>query len=142
MRKQLFSTLFMLVGMATTGCVPLPTSPSGNTTLTNGAEETMDTVSGYVISGGDLTPEGLFDAPRKFVYKVEMDNGSFVDVTYTAYPPSPFLDREGKKIRLNFHAGTLLIGDYLKAHGSYEPNTNTLIIAKEGDYIETYPEKP
>jgi hypothetical protein len=122
--------------MTTAGCVPFPTSPAGNTT------QNMDTISGYVISGGDLTPEGLLDAPRKFVYKVEMDNGSFVDVTYTAYPPGPVSEREGEKIRLNFHAGTILIGDYLKARGSYDPNTNTLIIAKEGDYIETYPEKP
>lgn len=105
------------------------------------------TISGYVVSGGDTTPQGLFDAPRKFVYKVKTANGSNLDVTYTAYPPSPVGDQERKKIRLSFHAGSVLIGDYLQARGSFVKSTNVLTVADEGDYIETSqksqpPEKP
>lgn len=105
------------------------------------------TISGYVVSGGDTTPQGLFDAPRKFVYKIKTDNGSNLDVTYTAYPPSPVGDQESKKIRLSFHAGSVLIGDYLQARGSFVKSTNVLTIADKGDYIETSqksppPEKP
>ncbi len=99
-------------------------------------------VSGYVVGGGDTTPEGLLDAPRTFVYEVKRDDGSLVHVAYTAYPPSPYGESEGDKIRLDLHAGTVLIGDYLEAHGTYDKSTNTLIVAEEGDYIETYPQKP
>ncbi len=102
----------------------------------------ITSIAGYVIGGGDTTPEGLFDVPRKFVYKIKTDDNSFINVSYTAYPPSPVGDIQKKKIRLNFHAGTILIGDYLKARGSYDKNTNTVIVASEGDYIETYTKKP
>lgn len=95
-------------------------------------------IEGYVVSGGDTTPEGLFDAPRKFVFKIKTDDNSIVDVTYTAYPPSPAGDKERKKIRLSFHSGTILVGDYLKAQGYYDKTTNTLTVAEEGNYIETY----
>jgi hypothetical protein len=99
-------------------------------------------VSGYVISGGDTTPEGLLDTPRKFVFKVKEDSSFFVNVSYTAYPPSPVGDREMEKIRLNFHAGTIKIGDYLVARGVYDKKTDMVIVANQGDYIETYLEKP
>ena len=127
----------------TTSVILTPTSPPPleSTTPTTDTE-TVTTVSGYVIDGGDTTPEGLTDAPRKFVYKIQKEDGSFVYVTYTAYPPSPFGDSQRNRIGLDFHAGTILIGDYLKARGSYDRDTNTLIVAVEGDYIETYPEKP
>lgn len=98
-------------------------------------------ISGYVSSGGDSTPKGLFDVPRKFIYKIQADDGSVVDVTYTAYPPSLVGDR-GKRIKLNFHAGTILIGDYLRARGRFDKNTSTLVVAEDGDYIETYAKKP
>lgn len=98
------------------------------------------TIEGYVVSGGDTTEEGLFDVPRKFLFQVRMADNSIVDVTYTAYPPSP-ADTE-QKMRLSFHAGTILIGDYLKAHGNYDLNANTLLVSKDGDYIETYAKKP
>lgn len=95
------------------------------------------TVSGQVVGGGDTTPEGLLDAPRKFVYQVKQNNGTIVKVTYTAYPPSPVGDCVGKKIRLSFYSGTIRVGDYLKAYGSFDKTTQTLIVADEGDYIET-----
>lgn len=101
-----------------------------------------NTVSGYVIGGGDTSPDGLFEARRVFVYEIRRDDGSMAKVTYTAYPPSPVGDKLREKIRHDFHAGKVLVGDYLKAHGSYDENTNTLLVAKEGDYIKTYPSKP
>lgn len=100
-------------------------------------------ITGTVIGGGDTTPEGLFDAPRKFVYQVKQDDGSIVKVTYTAYPSSPAGDREMKKIHLSFYAGTVKVGDQLKARGSFDKTTQTLTVADEGDYIETSPgQKP
>jgi len=99
-------------------------------------------ISGYVTGGGDTTPEGLLDAPRKFIYTVKSDDGAIVQVSYIAYPPSPVGDSQRKKIRLNYHAGEILIGDYIKASGTYDKSTNTLIIAEEGDFIQTYPSKP
>lgn len=99
-------------------------------------------ISGFVVSGGDTTPEGLFDAPRKFVYTIiDDDDDTRIDVSYTAYPPSPFGDREMKKIKLTFYAGTIKIGDYLKARGTYDSKTNTLNVANEGDYLESFPKK-
>ena len=118
-------------------------SPPEAATPTPGMDPgTATTISGYVVSGGDTTPEGLTDAPRKFVFKVERDDGSFVSVSYTAYPPRPAEVQAGKNVRLDFHSGTIQIGDYLKARGTYDKDTNTLVVANEGNYIETYPKKP
>lgn len=94
------------------------------------------TVSGTVIGGGDTTPQGLQDAPRRYAFTIETDDKSHVIVTYTAFPPSP-AGSAGTKIRLDLNAGTILIGDTLTACGSYDPGTNTLTVAEEGDYIET-----
>lgn len=123
--------------------MPTPTCPLPLESITPITDaETVTTIRGYVVSGGDTTPEGLSDVPRKFVYKVQKDDGSFVYVTYTAYPPSPFGDGERNIIRLSFHAGTILVGDYLMARGRCDKQTNTLIVAAEGGYIETFAEKP
>jgi hypothetical protein len=96
------------------------------------------TVSGIVIEGGDTTPaDGPQDAPRVFVYKIQKDDGTFVNVSYTAYPPSPEGERE--RITLDFHGGSIQIGDYLRASGAYyDEATNTITVAKKGDYIMTY----
>lgn len=107
-----------------------PTLPSQNP---------ISVVSGRVVEGRDTTPAGLLDTPRKFVYRINTDDDSFVYVTYTAYPPSPFDDR---KIRLSFNTGKIVIGNYLKARGRYDKSTSTLLVAEEDDYIETYPTKP
>ena len=98
-------------------------------------------ITGRVISGGDTTPEGLLDAPRRFVYQIETDDGSVVNLTYTAFPPSPFGDRQMHRITLDLHEGRISIGHYIKASGSYDPETKTLTVAQEGDFIETSPEK-
>lgn len=113
---------------------PAPTStPTG--------DDMHRVVAGYVVGGGDTTPTGLTDAPRKFVYQVRTDVGSLVQVTYTAFPPSP-RDDQTHGIRLSFHAGSILIGDYLRAQGHFDERAGTLTVAQEGDYIETYPSKP
>jgi hypothetical protein len=100
------------------------------------------TVSGIVISGGDTTPEGLLDAPRTFVYQLEKDDHPIVNVSYTAYPPSPAGDVNNAKITLNLYNSGIKVGDYLIASGNYNPETNTVVVANEGNYITTYPQKP
>ena len=94
-------------------------------------------ITGRVIGGGETTPEGLLDAPRRHVYQIKRDDGSIVNLAYTAFPPSPFGDQQMRKIRLAFHEGRIVPGHRIKASGSYEDGTNTLTVAREGDFIET-----
>lgn len=139
---------FLLMAVGVTGCTgsssepptasPPPTNPgTGNeaTAPVKGYE-----ISGTITEGGDTTPPDLQDAPRKFVYTVKTDDGQSVTLTYTAFPPSP--NPSAKKIRLTFHAGQILIGDYVKARGTFDPQTKTLVVAEEGDYIETFAGRP
>jgi hypothetical protein len=97
-------------------------------------------ITGTILEGGDTSPPDLLDAPRIFSYTVQTDEGLSITLTYTAYPPSP--NQEKKKIKLSFHAGGILIGDYVRAQGTYDPETKTLVVAEEGDYIETFATKP
>jgi hypothetical protein len=99
------------------------------------------TVSGSVITVQDMNPPGRYDAPRRFLIAVKTDDGRHVNVSYTAYPPSPLKGRENK-IRLRFHAGIIKAGDYLKTRGTYYKDRNLLEVSGAGDFIETYPEKP
>jgi hypothetical protein len=115
----------------TTAVQPIVTEvPSASCTL----------ITGYVIAGGDTTPEGLSDAPRQFVYEVKGDDSNVITVVYHAFPPGPA--NEAEKIRLNFHAGEVITGDYMRACGQLDSNTHTLVIARSGHYIETYPKQP
>ncbi len=101
------------------------------------------TVLGAVITGGDTTPaDGPLDAPRKFVYKLRKDDGTFVDVAYTAYPPSPAGNAAMAKISLSLYDGSIKAGDYMKAQGTYDKETNTVTVVNQGDFIKTYPQKP
>ncbi|OJX43800.1 MAG: hypothetical protein BGO78_02205 [Chloroflexi bacterium 44-23] len=124
-------------------CSPANTTDPDN--ITKRAPQTLQNgiqkVSGIVLSGGDTTPAGLLDAPRTFVYQVKLDGGEEINVTYTAYPPSPVSETQ-PKIRLAFYAGEINVGDYIIAHGNYDKSTQTLTVAAEGDYIETYSKKP
>jgi hypothetical protein len=96
-------------------------------------------VTGVVVSGGDTTPPDLADAPRAFSYVVKADDGSTINLWYTAYPPSAD-GRQGP--RLVFHAGTIVANDYVSACGRFEETTNAIVVAEPGDFIETYPQKP
>ena len=98
-------------------------------------------ITGRIIGGGDTTPEGVLDAPRRFVYQIETDDGSVLNLAYTAFPPSPFGDRQMRKITLVLKGGRISLGHYLKARGSYDSKTNTLTVAQEGDFIETSPKR-
>jgi hypothetical protein len=91
-----------------------------------------------VVGGGDTTPEGLADAPRRFVYRVETGDGSIARVAYTAYPPSPADDGVG--IILRFHAGVVRVGDFLVARGHYDEAG--ILVVSEGGSIETFAERP
>ena len=100
-------------------------------------------VIGKVISGGDTTqPGGPTDAPRKFVYKIQKDDGTTVNVSYMAYPPSPVGDAARAKITLSYYDGAPKAGDYMRAYGTYDYKTNTVLVADQGDFIKTYPQKP
>ena len=94
-------------------------------------------ISGRVIGGGDTTLAGLLDGRRKFEFQVQTAAGDIINLAYTAYPPSPFGDRQMEKIRLSFHEGTIQSGHLLKARGAYDEAANTLVVAEEGDFIET-----
>jgi hypothetical protein len=151
--NALMAAIFLLMAMSLASCSGLPSSIPATGSPTASLEATTlpvtdvpvspvkgYEVSGTIIAGGDTTPPDLLDAPRKFSYSLQTDDGQIVTITYTAFPPSPNLD--DKKIKLNFHAGVILIGDYVKARGSYDVQTKTLVVAEEGDFIETFATKP
>ena len=94
------------------------------------------------MGGGDTTPEGMFDVPRRFVYRVETGDGTVLQLAYTAFPPSPAGDLQMDKIDLNFRQGQITEGIHVKARGRYESSTNTLVVVEDGDFIETLAEKP
>jgi hypothetical protein len=132
----LFSVLSLSLGVA---CFFQAAPPTGTP-----VPQSSIIITGYVVDGGDTTPGGLLDAPREFIYTVETDQepSSQVLITYTSFPPSPRGDAQMNKIRLEFHKGQILQGQYLRASGKYDPASNTLIVEEEGDFIETFPEKP
>ena len=94
-------------------------------------------VSGIVVSGGDTTPPGLLDAPRVYVYKILNDEGFFQNISYIGYPPSPAGDAAAAKITLDFYDGSIRIGDKLDARGTLNKESNTIVVAEQGDYIRT-----
>ena len=119
-------------GVETKAVTPQPAGP-----LTNGLQE----VRGTVLGGWDTSPPGLMDAPRTFVYQVKLESGEEIQVQYTAYPPSPAADAL-PKVRIDLYTGEIQTGDYLKARGTYDSTTRTLLVAADGDYIETNEKKP
>jgi hypothetical protein len=103
-------------------------------------QELPVTVTGTVISGGDTAqPNGPQDVPHQFVYTVQKADGTQVNVSYMAYPPSPVGDAYKAKITLDFYAGTINIGDKMEALGTLDKETNTVVMANQGDYIKTFP---
>jgi hypothetical protein len=95
-------------------------------------------ISGFVVSGGDTAASnGPLDTPHRFVYKIERNDGTIINVAYTGYPPSPVGEAQKNKIRLDFYAGSIKIGDKLEACGTLDEATNTVIVANLGDYIRT-----
>lgn len=99
------------------------------------------TITGIVLSGGDQTQPGLIDAPRNFVYLVQLESGEEINVTYTAYPPSPVRDAKPAP-KLVFDAGQINMGDSLTAFGMYDAESKTLTVSREQDFIETKSQKP
>ncbi len=101
-------------------------------------KELSVTISGTVISGGDTTaPGGPVDAPRVFVYRVLRDEGVFINVSYTAYPPSPAGDAARAKITLDFYGGEVRVGDRIEACGVLDKQSDMVIVAEQGDFIRT-----
>lgn len=103
----------------------------------------QQTIRGTVVSGGDTSqPNGPIDTPRVFVYQVRTADGTIVNVSYTAYPPSPAGDAARAKITLDFRGGQVNVGDVMETSGRIDPHTGNLIVAEQGDYIRTYPAQP
>ena len=95
-------------------------------------------VSGFVVGAGDPPPtDRPTDVPRTFVYKVQKDDGAFVNVSYMGYPPSPVGDAYRAKVTLDFYAGSIQVGDRIDASGLLDRETNTVVVANQGDYIRT-----
>ncbi len=95
-------------------------------------------VRGIVVSGGDTTPPvGSADAPRVFIYRILKDEGFFVNVSYTTYPPSPAGDAAGARITLDFYGGEVKVGDRIDVRGTLDKQSNTVVVAESGDFIKT-----
>jgi hypothetical protein len=97
---------------------------------------------GKIISGGDTTPPGFLDAPRKFVYTLQKDDKSTIDAIYTVYPPSPAGSVNNAKLSLTLYDGAPKIGDYMMVYGTFDVVANTITAIDTGDIIKTYPLKP
>ena len=135
-------SLAALVMILTSCSVPTPAAPESATKAPpTGLENGIQQIGGSVLGGGDTTPAGLMDAPRTFAYQIKADNGEELTVSYVAYPPSPVSDAQ-PKVKFTFHAGEILVGDYLVARGTYDKSNQTLTVGSQGDFIETYAEKP
>jgi hypothetical protein len=139
--KKLFILIILSYLLAACGQIvateSVNTTPPTDLPLVDGVQE----VQGVVISGGDTSQPGLMDAPRVFIYQVRLDSGEEIAVSFTAYPPGPESNSR-PEIRLDFHGGEIVAGDYLIARGTYDQETKTLTVAAEGDFIETFKEKP
>lgn len=139
LNKFLRIGLVMLVaGLLLAACAP---ADSATKQAAQPLESGLQQVAGVVLGGGDTTPAGLMDAPRTFIYQVKLDSGEEINVSYTALPPSPAGDT-APAIKLTFYAGEVKAGDYLTARGTYDKATQTLSVAAEGDFIETFEKKP
>jgi len=103
------------------------------------ADIERQTIQGVVESVEDLTPDGLLDSPRRFLIKVKTEIGEIIEVTYTAYPPTP---EEIPAPTLNFEGGEIQIGDWIVVSGQFDKNSNQIIVAKQADSIETFKQKP
>ncbi len=135
--SRIWSVMAVIV-LALAACSP---SAAGTKEAPQPLESGVQQVGGVVLGGGDTTPEGLMDAPRTFVYQVKLDGGEEINVSYTAMLPSPVSDA-APAIKLTFYAGEVKAGDYLTARGTYDKATQTLTVAAEGDFIETFEKKP
>jgi len=134
--------LILTACAAPTPAVPTPAAPESATKAPpTGLENGIQQIGGIVLGGGDTTPAGLMDAPRTFAYQIKTDNGEEISISYVAYPPSPAGD-ERPKVKLSFHAGEIQVGDYLVALGTYDKSNQTLTVGSQGDFIETFAEKP
>ncbi len=133
--------LLMMAGCADAELDPAQARPSQGVAGVSALAAGPQTVQGKILGGGDTTPPGLMDAPRTYIYQVELEDGQTISVAFTSYPPSPAF-ASGPPYRLTVHTAEIQPGNYLIAHGSYDPQTQTLSVAVEGDFFEVYAEKP
>lgn len=143
---KLFSLAALILLLTScAGATPAALTPAASASATKALpaelENGIQQIGGIVLGGGDTTPAGLMDAPRTFAYQIKADSGDELTVSYTTYPPSPAGDAQ-PKVKLSFYAGEILVGDYLIARGTYDKSNQTLTVGSQGDFIETFAEKP
>jgi hypothetical protein len=144
MKTKIFFIVLMMTVICLAGCAPItPVSDASSgkePTMDRSLESGVQEIGGVIVGGGDQTPQGLMDAPRTFIYQVKLDSGEQINLTYTAFPPTP----AGQKsiYRLTFFEGMINIGNYVQARGTYDADTKTLTVAEDGDFVETFAQKP
>ena len=139
--RLLILGLVMFSVLSLNGCTPSPPPEKIEVPSFVPLTAGVQVIWGYILGGGDQTPEGLLDAPRTFIYQVRLDSWEEINVSYTAYPPSP-VSQDQPGPQLTFYNGAITSGDYLVAQGTYDAATQTLNVALETDFIETFSEKP
>ena len=130
---------FVLVALAISSCSIIDPSPQNDQKKDD--DQTfvplspgVQTITGIVISGGDQTPDGLLGGPREYHFRVELDHGEIIELSYTAFPPSPSMIEEPRPL-LMFNSGALEPGDKINARGTYDSDTKTLTVEAEEDFI-------
>ena len=99
------------------------------------------TVTGIVAAISDIPmPNRPQDVPREYVYELIRDDGTFINVSYTVYPP--LSEWDAHKVTISLYNEEIKPGDYMKATGIYDKETNTILITGDGDTIKTYELKP
>ena len=92
-------------------------------------------IAGYVVEIEPLSWEGLSDAPLEFSYRIQIENGDKVKLTYRAYPPGPVQ----RKPVLSFHAGSIQINDFVEVCGQQNQTSGSIDVNLPDDYIRSYP---
>ncbi len=96
-------------------------------------------VIGKILSGGDSTPEAPADTPHNFVYTLQKDDGSTLEVHFTVYPEG---DERHDLFPITLYNTAIQPGDYMMVYGTYDVINNVITAAEEGDIIKTYPVAP
>lgn len=87
------------------------------------------TVVGVVVDIKDITPEG---ETGQYIYELLREDGTFINVSLTA----------GKGVALSLYNETIQVGNFMKAVGTYNKGTNTVLTAGQDDMIKTYDHSP
>lgn len=71
-------------------------------------------------------------SPAELVFELLRSDGTYVTIRYLIQGQAP----------TSFYNASVRIGDYLRAVGTYEKNSNTLVVATEYDMLKSYDHNP